>query len=134
MMRSGYILLTGAAVSILACHSANDPRDNIDRAQLVCEAEVEKRLDLSADTNFRYPHAEDRLSLKDASYAINGALQDGSKRGRFICQLKDAGSDHWNFFELSIMWPVQDVRGNPIKPPQGHTKHIEVFIRDGTAR
>lgn len=57
-------------------------------------------------------------------------FKNGHKRGSFVCKVRYAGNDHWEFVDLSVAWPIQD-HGNPIKPPRGHKQHQEVFFKDG---
>lgn len=70
-MNRRIMALAYVAVSTVSCQTdpfANDPKNNINRAQIVCESQTEVRAKLSVDTDYYNTRG---LRLEDGSYWLN---------------------------------------------------------------
>jgi hypothetical protein len=106
------LLVACAAMSMVSCESQSATQvidlNNPNRAQLQCEVQIEKRLNVpDIDIDFSTARQSMQSRLKDGTYFIAGWFRLSSGRLRhYECHIKFAGSnngnDHWKLVGLSM--------------------------------
>ncbi len=101
-----------AVASTFSCEEQSTTKkvdlNNPDRAQLMCEVEIEKRLKIQdLDMDFSASRESTRLkSTKDGVYFVTGWFRTYSgRRRRYECQISftgEPGGDHWQLVKLTL--------------------------------